>query len=103
MLVITVRVRVRVRVRVGLRVCVRLGGRGGVVGPAVIAVRMPVLGPVGLARRRTVRAGVVLVVAVAGAVLVVVAVLVVMPVVHGRPLPVRGSGRAGAHGAIMCV
>ncbi|MFG3171363.1 hypothetical protein [Streptomyces sp. NPDC048200] len=101
--VIAVLVLVLVLVLVWVGVRLRLDGRVGVLGPAVLTVRRPVLGPVGLARRRTVRAGVVLVVAMAGAVLVAVAVLVMVPVVHGRPLPVRGSGRAGAHDAIMCV
>jgi hypothetical protein len=32
-----------------------------------------------------------------------VVVSVVVPVAHEVPLPVRGSGRVGAHSAIMCV
>ncbi|BBC38192.1 hypothetical protein SGFS_094860 [Streptomyces graminofaciens] len=44
------------------------------------------------------------VVAVVVAVAVGVCVLVpVVPVAHGGPLPVRGSGRTGVHDAIMCV
>lgn len=42
-------------------------------------------------------------VAVTVAVFVFVAVFVMVRVVHVRPLPVRGSGRTGAHDAIMCV
>lgn len=41
-------------------------------------------------------------VAVTAAVVVAVTVLVVS-VPHGGPLPVRGSGRVGVHGTIMCV
>jgi hypothetical protein len=46
------------------------------------------------------------VMAVGRAVIMGVAVavaLLVVPVAHGGPLPVRGSGRVGVHKAIMCV
>jgi hypothetical protein len=38
-----------------------------------------------------------------GVAVVVAVALLVVPVAHGGPLPVRGSGRVGVHKAIMCV
>lgn len=81
-------------------------------GGAALAVRLPVRGPVLVARPVSVRMapsfgvpGVEVAVAVALAMTVVevVVVVVMVPIVHVRPHSVCGSGRAGAHPAIMCV